>query len=175
MASNMTRFIRNNLTGAKGDPSCLIAPGLFQAGATQAVKMGEILEKTAGGNTQWVPMDSDYAMDSDVAVAAREIKSGDLAGYYPIIVPRPGDVFSYELAASGSSALGTALYWSDSETVTVTAGTNVIGYIAGWPNYPWQGSAANSADPDKGTTLRSVARVEMSFKESVSFWTAFHL
>ena len=57
MASNQHRWMRN-LYGAS-EP--LFWPGKFQAGSSQAIKMGEILELTAGGNTQWVPIDSDFA------------------------------------------------------------------------------------------------------------------
>jgi hypothetical protein len=173
MASNQVRFVKNLLNPAIKEP--LIVPGKFAAGASVPIKRGELLELTGSGNTEWVPMDSDFAMSKDVAIAACEIKSGDLAGYYPIIVPRPGDVFEFELAAAGASALGTALYWSSSEKVTVTAGANIIGHIAGWPHYSDvfpQNHAADDAGIDKGTTLRTITRAHISIEESNSYFQA---
>lgn len=168
MASNTHRW-QYDMLGAN-EP--LILPGNFAAGSSQAVKMGEILELTGNSSTEWVPMDSDYSMDSDVAVAAVEIKSGDLAGYYPIIVPRPGDVFRFALAAAGNSSLGTSLYWSDSETVTVTTGSNILGTVAGHSHYPqMQGHASDDASVDQGTTILSVSTVDMVFEESNSFYS----
>lgn len=171
MATNKQAWVRDLL----GSPQPLVMFGLFQAGATQAIKRGEILERTAGGATQWVPIDSDFVMDSDIAVANEEIKSGDLAGYYEIIVPRPGDVFSFALAAAGASIVSTALYYSDSQTVTITAGTTIIGRIAGNWHYPRQGHASDSAVPDQGTTLRTVSTCEMVFREAVSYYSLFQV
>ncbi len=164
---NRMRWLRS-LTGA---PKPLIMLGLFQAGSTQAVEKGEILELTAGGSTQWVPMDADFAMAADVAIANEEIKDGDRAGYYEIIVPRPGDVFEYALATADATAIGTSLYWSDAETVTVSAGANVIGRAVGQANYPLkQGHLADDASGDSGTTIRSQAFVQMVFTETASYW-----
>ena len=173
MATNQARYVGN----LQGLPAPTLGAGmtlgLFQAGATQAVKRGEILEKTAGGATQWVPMDSDFNMDKDVAIAAEEIKSGYLSGYYLIYTIRPGDVWEFEKAAAGADAYGTALYWSSSEKVTITAGTNILGHIAGTSGlYPGpQGHAADDASPDKGTTLTSQLRCHMTFATS----NCFHL
>lgn len=170
MASNATRWVKNlygpHITGP------LIVPGKFQAGSTQAIKRGELLELTGTGTT-WVPMDSDYAMAADVAIAACEIKSGDYAGYYGIIVPRDGDVFEFALAAAGASAIGTAVYWSSSEVVTITAGTNILGNIVGWDHYPYpQGHAADDASYDRGTTLRSHSRAHITIQRSNTYLAA---
>lgn len=172
MASNQQRFVRSE----QGAREPLIWLGNFQAGATQAIKRGEILELTAGGSTQWVPVDSDYAMSADLALANEEIKSGDRAGYYEIMVPRPGDVFEFELAAAGANAVGVSLYFSSSEKLTITAGTNVIAYTAGFYHYPQkQGHLADGDGSfDAGTTIRSVTRDQVCFKESVSFWKKYH-
>lgn len=170
MAANKVTWIRN-LFGAS-EP--LIMLGKFQAGASQAIKRGEILELTADTNTRFVPMDSDFAMAANVAIANEEIKNGDRAGYYEIVVPRPGDIFAFLLAAAGAPALGTALYWSSSQVLTVTAGSNIIGYAAGQAHYPLkQGHLADDASPDAGETLRSLPYVHMVFKESVSYFAAF--
>lgn len=168
MATNRIRWVRN----LYGIHEPFTGLGLFQAGTTQAIKRGELLEKTAGGATQWIPMDSDYAMSADVAIADCELKSGDLAGYYPIVIPRPGDVFEYELAASGSSTVGTAVYWSNSEKVTVTAGTNIIGHICGFFNYPRQRFKSEDGSPDFGTTIRATTFAHITIKAAASFYAA---
>jgi len=168
MATNKTRWLRN-LDGAS-EPLTMLH--LFQAGATQAIKAGEILELTGDTNTAWVPIDSDFAMNGNIAVAAEEIKAGDRAGYYNIIVPRPGDVFEFPLATAAATAIGTALYFSDSETVT-NSGTNALGYAVGTSHYPLkQGHLADDAGGDAGTTIKSYAYVEMVFALTASFYAA---
>ena len=165
MASNHSPWVRNLF----GYQEPLEGLGKFQAGATQAVKRGELLELTGAGTT-FVPIDSDFDMTGgDIAVAACEIKSGDRAGYYPILIPRPGDVWEFKLAAAGASAVGTALYFSDSETVTATVGTNILGHVAGFNNYPLQGFASEDVSPDAGSTIRSVSRVRMTVRYNNSF------
>jgi hypothetical protein len=158
------------VNGAAGP---LIGRGLFQAGSAKAIKAGEILELTASTSTKWVPMDSDYAMSADVAVAAFDIKSGDLAGYYPIIIPRPGDEFVFALDTANNPAVGTTLYWSDSETVS-ESGNNALGYVSGWDHYPNQGHGAEDIVSDAGTTLRSKSNIIMTFKLSVSYYAAIY-
>lgn len=168
MATNKSPFRYNLITGAR-EP--LIVPGLFQAGDTQAVKRGEILEFTGDTNSKWVPLDADEDITVGVAVAAEEIKAGDRAGYYPIIVPRPGDVFEFALSAAGANSMGASLYYSDSQTLAAS-GTNVMGFVAGHDHYPqYQGHLADDASGDRGTTIRSVSHVLMTFKISRSWWT----
>lgn len=156
MATNQSRWVKN-LFGATGP---LLLPGLFGAGSTTAIKRGELLELTNTGNTIWVPMDSDYDMSAaagsggKVMIANEEVKSGDLAGWRLAIAPRPGDVFRFELLSTDTQnpAIGTAVYWSSSEIVSTTAGTNIIGHIVGFGHYPIQGHQADDASVDKGTT-----------------------
>jgi predicted RecA/RadA family phage recombinase len=172
MATNKLRWIRN-LYGATAP---LIMRGKFQAGDTQAIKRGEILEFTGDTNTAWVPIDSDFAMDSNVCIANEEIKAGDRAGYYEVIVPRPGDVFEFDLAAAGATAVGTALYYSSSEAVTVSAGSNIIGYAVGQEHYPQkQGHLADDASGDAGTTIKSISVVRMVFTRAASLWSLFQV
>ena len=164
MASNKATWIRN-LDGAQ-EP--LVILGLFQAGATAAVKRGEILELSS---SNWIPLDADQSMAGVIAVANEEIKSGDRAGYYEIIIPRPGDVFEFELAAAGATALGTALYFSTSQKLTVSAGTNVVGRAVGQEHYPQkQGHLADDAGGDAGTTVRSTSYVRMTFTKAASYY-----
>ena len=164
MASNHSPWVRNQ----SGAQEPWIGLGLFQAGASQAIKRGEILELTGAGST-WVPLDSDFDMSAgDIAVAACEIKDGDKAGYYPIMIPRIGDEFEFK-RTSGNSVVGTALYFSNSETVTVSAGTNILGYVSGFDNYPQQGFASEDVSPSAGSTIRSTSRVRMMFRYNNSF------
>lgn len=155
---------KRNLNGASGP---LRVRGKFQAGATQAIKQGEILELSS---TNWIPLDADQAMAGIIAVADVEIRSGYRAGFYNLIVPRDGDVFEYALAAASNPALGASLYWSDSQTVTVTAGTNVLGYVVGDAHLPEQG--LYPPDPDGGTTIKTISSVLMVFKKAVSYYAA---
>lgn len=165
MASNKTTFIKNLLTG---DTKPLIMLGLFQAGSTQAVKRGEILE-LSGGN--WIPLDADQSMAGVIAVANEEIKAGDLAGYYEIIIPRPGDVFEYELAAAGATAVGTNLFYSTSQKVTVSTGNNQLGEAVGQENYPdKQGHLSDGEVGDRGVTVRSQSYVRMTFVKAASYY-----
>lgn len=167
MAENRTPFLRNLITG---DTKPLIMLGLFQAGATQAIKRGELLELDTGN---FVPLDADQSMAGVVAIAAEEIKSGDRAGYYRILVPRPGDVFEFELAAAGANAVGTVVYWSDSETVTITAGSNQLGTIVSQDHYPQrQGHLADDASPDQGTSVRSASYAGITILAAASYYAA---
>jgi hypothetical protein len=169
MATNKVRWV-GNLDGA-AEP--LIVLGKFELGSTTAIKPGELLELTADTNTSWVPMDSDFAMDSNVAIANEEIKDGDRMGFYEIIVPRPGDIFEFELADASAVAVGTALYYSSSEKVTVTVGTNIIGYGVGQEHYPdKQGHLADDASGDAGETVKSTSYVRMCIRAAASYYSA---
>ena len=170
MATNQQRFVR--YLGAETEALRML--GLFAAGATQVVKRGELIELTANGATEWVPLDSDFVMAADVAIADEEIESGDRLGYYNIIVPRPKDEFRFALAAAGASIVGTALYFSDSETLTITPGTNIVGRISGQDNYPLkQGHLNRDASLDTGVTIRSVTEANLVIREAASYYSAF--
>jgi len=167
--SNHKRWV-GNVDGAK-EP--LIILGSFQDGSTQAIKAGEILEFTGDTNTDWVPIDSDFSQDSNVAIANEDINAGDLAGYYEIIVPRPGDMFEYDLATAASTAVGQALTYSSSEAVT-TGGTYTLGYACGQQHYPArQFHLSDGQIGDNGTTIKSQSTVIMCFKAAVSVYSLF--
>lgn len=164
MATNTARWIRNLL----GASEPLILLGSFQAGSTQAIKAGELLEFTGDSNTDWVPMDSDFAMKGNVAIAACEIKDGDRAGYYPIIVPRPGDVFEFAIDTAAAVAVGTPVYYSSSEEVSAS-GTYVLGYAVGQEHYPpEQQHLADGGLADMGTTIRNTSHVRMCINQAAS-------
>jgi hypothetical protein len=171
MASNQQRWVFS-LYGHK-EP--LILPGNFAAGTSVPIKRGELLELTGNTNTEWVPMDSDYGMAANVAIAACEIKDGDPAGYYPIIVPRDGDVFEFALDASDDLAQGTPLYWVSSESVTDTAGSNIIGHVVAGEQYASiypQVHTSDTAEVSKGTTLGFQTRVLMTIERSNTYFAA---
>lgn len=167
MASNKSPFVKN-LFGA---PGALIRKGKFQAGSTQAIKAGELLE-LSGGN--FVPLTSDKSMAGTVAIANEEIKAGDLAGYYEIVVPRPGDVFEFELEAAAASGIGAAVYVVDeSQKVTTTTGSNVLGHVYDHGGVPGKQGHLTAGDlTDAGTTIASTSHVHITIKEGASYWNA---
>lgn len=166
MATNKVRWLYN-LNGATAP---LVARGNFAAGATQAIKKGEILELTGSSNTQWVPIDSDFAMAGDIAIANEEIKSGDLAGYYEIIVPRPDDVFEFDLATATALSVGADLFYSSSEAVTTT-GSFKLGQAVGEEHYPrFQRHMSDGVTNDSGTTISSTSYARMTFAPHVSYY-----
>lgn len=171
MSVQNLRYIENLFNPSLIGP--MFALGLFQAGASQAIAAGQILERTAGGSTQWVPIDSDHdATVTKLAIAAHDILSGDLAGYYRIVVPRPGDVFEFDLAAASALAPETALYYSSATALTVTAGSNIIAYSVGGPNHPGQQFRLSQGQlGDKGVTFRSTNRVRCVFRAAVSIYS----
>jgi len=175
MAAFQFTYVGNLLIDPDGSLGPLVRKGLFATGV--AIEKGELLERTANTNTEWVPMDSDYDMTAasdPMAFAYQDIASGDRTGYYKIIVPRPGDVFSMPLAAAGATAEGTALYWSSSKAVTVSAGSNIIGNAVGQDHYPaLQGNVTKDAGPDMGVTIKSQSHVLFTVQPSNSPWGAF--
>jgi hypothetical protein len=174
MATNgAVKFLYNMITGSTQP---LYKPGLFAAGSTKAIKEGELIEKTNTTNTIFVPLDSDFdadGTDDALAVMGAEIKDGDRGGFYPVIVPRPGDVFEAELATAAAVTIGTKLTYSSSTKVT-TGGTNPIGYVCGIDNYPYpQGHLTDDASPDAGTTVRSTTHVQFTFEVAASYYKTF--
>ena len=155
-----------------GQTRPMIYRALFQAGATQAIKAGELLEFTGNSFAAFAPLDSDFDMSGgDVAIANEEIKSGDRAGYYEVIVPRPGDVFEYELSAAAATTFGSELFFNSSEKVA-TSGTNVLGIAVGQEHYPQkQGHLADDAAGDAGTTVKSTTHIRMTICERNSYFS----
>jgi len=155
--------------GAKGP---LIRRGLFTTGT--AIVKGELIERTASTQTVWVPLDSDYdyaasSPTDPIAFAWEDIAAGDRSGYYKIAVPRDGDMWSMPLAAAGATAEGTALYFSSSQVVTVTAGTYIIGNACGQDHYPsYQGHLTKDAGPDMGVAIKSQSHVIFTMQLSNS-------
>src|SRR3990167_20577 len=186
MANVLRAAYRGNLlTDPDGSKGPLVKLGRFAAGATTAIEPGTIFELTGSTNTVWVPLDSDFDMSAaagsggKVAVAVERVESGDRAGYYEIAVPRPGDLWEFDLNTASAIAIGTALYYHANSTatqtvLTTTAGTNIIGYAAGQEHYPRkQGHLVHDASLDAGPTIASTAKVLMCFEETNSYYSAF--
>ena len=170
MATNKSPWLKN-VFGAS-EPFRMLAK--FATGASQAIKRGEILEYTGNTDTEMVPIDSDFVAAANLAVADEEIKSGDRAGYYWVIVPRPGDVFEFELATATDIAVGASLYFSASQKVATT-GSNPIGRAVGQEHYPDpQGHLADDASGDSGTTIKTTSYVRMVFDNDASWAKAWN-
>lgn len=159
---------RKNIFGAPGP---FKFPGNFQAGATQAVKVGEIL-KLSGGN--WVPEGTDESYSAIIAFADAEIRSGDLAGYRMIIVPRPGDIFELPLSAAANPAVGASLYINNSQQLK-TSGTNVLGVVCDSSEIPLQDFQSVNPGVDAGTTLRTVSNILFTVKAAASYYAALQV
>lgn len=166
--TNSCKYIRN----VYGAPGPYLVEGKFGTGAAAPIDQFELLELTGNTNTEWVPMDSDFAASKNVAVSNGRRISGDLAGYQPIIVPRPGDIFEVTLDAAAAPAPGTALYWSADGKLTPTAGSNIMAYTVDDSAIPEQGSQSVSPSLDAGTTLRSKPTVRCMFVAAVSYFAA---
>lgn len=163
------RWIENVLDPNKVGPTKM--KGKFQAGATQAIADGEILERTADTNTRWVPMDSDHdaTAGAGLAVSAHPITSGDLAGEFEIIVPVDGDVFEADYDEADAIEPETALYWVSSTKLKKTAGTNIVAYSVRGPNAPaTQKRLSQGQLGDSGETYRTTNRVRFMFRHAVS-------
>ena len=170
-AVNRSPFCFNLITG---DTTPKLFRALFQAGSTQAIKRGEILEFTGNTNTAFVPWDSDGDITQGVAIAAEEIKSGDRAGYYNVILARPGDVFEFALATASAVAFGAALYFSDSQTLT-TSGSHIMFYAVGDEHYPKQTHTADDATGDAGTSIRTISYVRCVMAVAYSYYNILHM
>ena len=165
MATNQQRYIGN----VYGAPEPFIMLGLFQAGSTQAAKIGEMFYS----NTNFVPVTADLNLSASLAIVNEEIKAGDRAGYYEIIVPRPGDIFEFALDTAAATTLAYALNCgaSDPTQSFAVGGSHPTAYSIGQSNYPLkQGHLADDASPDAGTTVRSQSRVRCHFELASSYY-----
>ena len=149
-----------------------VTTGLFATGASQAIAVNTLLERTGNTNTEWVPIDSDHdATSTKLAIAYAPITSGDPAGYYPIIEFMDGDVFEADLATASAMAPETALYYS-SATAVATSGSNIIAYSTQGPNHPGEQFRNSQAElGDKGVTFTSTNKVRLVFRLAVSSYS----
>lgn len=167
MATNQARFIRNDYGALEAFRMRLP----FQAGSTQAFKKGEM----GYLSTNVLPVTADLAVTAALVIVDEEIKAGDLAGYYNVTVPRPGDVFEFAIDTAAATALGTSLKIASSgptETLSAT-GSNEIAVACGQEHYPNKQGHMKDGDPyDAGTTIRSTPKVRVHFKNACSYWAA---
>jgi len=135
-ATNISAWA-GNLDGAT-EP--LLIKGLIQAGSTQAIKVGELVtwNETSG---YWIPISA--ASDAQrylLGFANEEISTltASAARYTTIIVPRPADVFSIELASAASVEFGANYIptGSNSQTATLDADGLPVFNSVGDANYP---------------------------------------
>jgi hypothetical protein len=154
MATNKHPWSRN----IHGASKPYLFPGKVQAGATAAIKAGEIciFNETAG---YWVPVNAAADYIGPLAVANEEQKVADLARYMEFIAPREGDIFEFALSAAAAVALGDALIISDSQTLTRDLDGLAVGFSVSQDNFP-----------EAGTTLTSKGFVEMVFNPAVSYF-----
>ena len=161
-------FWLGNLNNEYRQP--MIWKGLFQAGSTEAIEAGDILEYDG---TNWTVLDADQSMAGTIAFANEDIDSGDLAGYYEIIIPRPGDIFKVAINTNSAVVWGDELYWVSENTVTVTTGSNVLGQSVRSDHYPqFQNHLSKGILGDNGTTIKipSEAFVHMTIDLGASYW-----
>lgn len=172
MAKRNVKWVKN-IDG--GGP--LLMPLKFQAGTTQAVDEGEFLELSSGN---FIPLATDKAMAATVAISQEEIKSGDLAGYYMGLVPRPGDVFEVDLLSTDAQNpdRGAVVYVDGDDSVTTTAGTNTLGAVVDHDGFPKRsGHTSDDASIGEGTTIANAPsnKVLISIKEGASYFNALFL
>lgn len=160
---------RATYKGNTGGLQPLIALGKFKAGSNQEVKEGELLELSSG---EFVPLSTDKAMAAIVAVAVETIKAGDRAGYYPILVPQPGDFFELPLDSAGNPDPGDSVYVEGSQELSLT-GSNELGKVLTHDGMPQrQGHLTDDASVDAGTTVGSVSSVRFTINAAASYFRA---
>lgn len=163
-ASNKSPWVKN-LLGRTGP---LKRPILCLAGASQAIKRGEICDISSG---HAVPLASDKDMTAGIIVIAdSEVASGDLAGYREFIVPVPGDLFEFALASATNPAQGASVYFSDSQTVA-TSGTHALGVVCDESIVPIQGFQSVSPSPDAGSTALTTGKVLVTIAKANAYWS----
>lgn len=162
MATNKDPFVKT--TRKDGLPS--VFKGLVQAGATQAIKIGEICawDETSG---YWVPVDAVADHRYILAIAKEEQKSVGRAEltairYIEFYSLDPADQFEFALDAAVSLELGApfTLTASDSQKLTAGAGAFAVAINVDDGHYP----------QEEDTTIRDRSYAVVSFNPSISWW-----
>ena len=161
-ATNKDPFVRT--TRKDGLPS--VFKGLVQAGATQAIKIGEICawDETTG---YWVPIDAvaDHryilaiSKEEQKAVGRAELTAIRYIDFYSL---DPADQFEFALDAALSLELGApfTLTASDSQKLTAGAGAFAVAINVDDGHYP----------QEEDTTIRDRSYAVVSFNPSISWW-----
>lgn len=140
--------------------------GLVQAGATQAIKVGEICtwNETTG---YFVPVDAVADHRYPLAIAAEEQKASgrhELTAirYIKFYSLHPEDVFEFVTAAAAALAIGDpfTLTASDSQKLTAGAGAFAVARCVRDSHYP----------QEEDTTIRNQSYAGVSFNPAASYW-----
>lgn len=139
--------------------------GLVQAGATVAIKVGEICtwDETTG---YFIPVNAVADHRYRLAIAKEEQKATALgedvvARYIEFYSCHPDDMFEFILAAAAAIAVGDpyTLTASDSQKLTAGAGAFAVAIAVGQDNYP-----------QRGTSISSKSYGLFSFNPICSYW-----
>ena len=143
-----------------------IFPGLVQAGATQAIKVGEICtwDETTG---YFIPVNAVADHRYPLAISKEEQKASGRAEltasrYIKFYSLHPNDVFEFTLAAAQALALGDpfTLTASDSQKLTAAAGAFAVAIGVDAGHYP----------QEEDTTIRNQSYARVTFNPAVSWW-----
>lgn len=140
--------------------------GLVQAGATQAIKVGEICtwDETTG---YFVPVDAVADHRYNLAISAEEQKAtgrAELTGerYIDFYSLNPNDVFEFQIDAARSLALGDpfTLTASDSQKLTYGAGAFAVALSVSDDHYP----------QEEDTTIRNQSYARVRFNPACTYY-----
>lgn len=133
-----------------------------QAGGTTTFKQGEMLYIDAlDDNVTKVAATTDNL--HGIVIAAEEQKSTDPARMVRCYIPRPGDMFRFELTTAAAIQVGTELAMgtgAPAYQMTATA-TDAVAW------------AVNVQPPQSGTTMPTITHVNAMFKEAGAGCTDF--
>jgi hypothetical protein len=138
--------------------------GLVQAGATQAIKIGEICY---WNGTYWVPVSAVAHHRYPLAIAKEEQKAAgrsELTGsrYIRFYALHPDDVFEFEIDAARSLAVGDTftLTASNSQKLTYSAGAFAVAVNVDFGHYP----------QEEDTTIQNQSYARVAFNPACSYW-----
>jgi hypothetical protein len=162
MAVNKDPFLYSK--NRDGKPTTFL--GLVQAGATQAIKVGEICtwDETTG---YFIPVNAVADHRYMLAIAKEEQKASGraeltAARYIEFYALDPNDVFEFPMAAAASLTIGApfTLTASDSQKLTAAAGAFAVAIQVGYGHYP----------QEEDTTIASQSYAQVTFNPAVTWW-----
>ena len=157
MATNKSPWRMN--VGGDNKPFRVLLP--VAAGSSQAIKRGEICTYSWASDAA-TPAS---AGNSALVIADREQKADDKARMIEFIVPRPDDVFEFDLASAAAHRLGDTFAISDSQTLAASS-SNVCARQAGDDHCP------NPSEND--VTRRTKGTAHVLFDPGVSYWAVIN-
>jgi hypothetical protein len=142
----------------------------FAAGSGTTVEPGDAC--LLGGGV-FAPITSDTAMTAGVAIAQERITVYHLAGYYPALIPQPGDLFKATLASASAADRGQNVFITAAAQTLATSGSNQFGDVVDHAGFPLeQGDPTVGDVADRGTTIQSVTTVFITIKAANSYLAA---